>query len=105
MTSARPRSKVFDGVLKNYVLPNGHKAHFYFSGKAISDAIDTALSGAPRRPTENGDVRPELPTADVMRELVLPRLDGDSSFRPFPMLPKPPVGHCGGGVPRFTPDV
>jgi len=34
-------------------------AHFYFSGKAISDAIDTQLSAAPRRPTENGDVRPE----------------------------------------------
>jgi hypothetical protein len=41
---------------------------------------------------------PELPTADVMRELVLPRLDGDSSFRPFPMLPKPPAGQC-----SFTP--
>jgi hypothetical protein len=26
MTGAGPRSKVFDGVLKNYVLPNGHKA-------------------------------------------------------------------------------
>ena len=71
-------------------LPNGHKAHFYFSGKAVSDPIDAKLSDPPRRPAETGDVRQELPVADIMRDLSLPKLESLSGFRPKPMLPKAP---------------
>ena len=90
MFEAMDGSKVFDGVLKSFVLPNGHKAHFYFSGKAVSDPVDTELSEAPPRPANEGDARSELPVANVMHELSLPKLDLMTAFKPRPALPKPP---------------
>jgi hypothetical protein len=48
------RSKpLVDGLLKTYVMPNGQKAHFYFSGKAVSDPVDAELSEAPVRPANS----------------------------------------------------
>ena len=50
-----------DGLLKTFVLPNGHRAHFYFSGKAVCDPVDAELSSPPTRPASEGDVREQLP--------------------------------------------
>jgi hypothetical protein len=90
MFEAVEGSRVYDGLLKTFVLPNGHKAHFYFSGKAVSDAVDSELSVPPRRPANGGDVRDGLPTADVMHQLSLPKLDHMTAFRPRPELPELP---------------
>lgn len=90
MFEALEGSKVYDGVLKAFVLPNGSKAHFYFSGKDVSDAVDVDLSTPPLRPKDDGDVREDLPVANVMRELSLPKLDGVASYRPRPALPELP---------------
>ena len=42
--------------MKAFALPNGTKAHFYFSGKSAHDADEAELSLPPRRPTELADL-------------------------------------------------